>query len=270
VSAQPAQDLVTEDSLGEHIVINRAIPVTLNIYGVELPLHTHTATVAQLLLDRGVKLRPKDTVIPDGDTPITPGLEIFVNRKGTQIVTQTQSIPAPVQVVTDNSLTFGTSAVRQQGSAGTEVMTYQVNTLNGKTTSQMLLQTVVTVQPVPEIDAQGQAVTIPADKEAVMAQAGIVSSDYKYVDYIASHEGGWCPTKIQGTTSCPGYMSPADVPAYGGYGIFQATPGIKMSSAGSDWATNAVTQIRWATGYADARYGSWEGAYNHWIADHNW
>jgi hypothetical protein len=43
-----------------------------------------------------------------------------------------------------------------------------------------------------------------------------------------------------------------------------------MASAGSDWATSAVTQIRWATGYAVARYGSWEGAYNHWTSHHNW
>jgi len=270
VTAQPAEDLVSEDSLGEHITIDRAIPVTLNIYGDELPIRTHASTVAMLLKARGVKLRPQDTVIPTGNTPIAAGLQVFVNSKGTQIETQTQSIPAPVQTVIDNTLTFGTTATRQQGTAGAEVLTYQVNVVNGKPVAQTLLQTVITVPPVPEIIAQGQAVTIPADKEAVMAQAGVAESDYKYVDYIASHEGGWCPTKIQGTTSCPGYMDPADVPSYGGYGIFQATPGSKMASAGSDWATNAVTQIRWATGYADARYGSWEGAYNHWIANHNW
>jgi uncharacterized protein YabE (DUF348 family) len=270
VISQPATDLVTQDSLGEHITIDRATPITLNVYGVMLPIRTHDTTVAELLQERGVKVRPQDTVIPAQNTPITAGMQIFVNRKGTQIDTQTQSIPAPTQTVTDNSLSFGTTAVRQQGSAGTEVLTYQINTTNGVVTSKTLLQTVISVQPVPEIVAQGQAVTIPADKEAVMAQAGIAPGDYKYVDYIASHEGAWCPTKIQGSHDCPGYMSPADVPAYGGYGIFQATPGSKMASAGSDWATNAATQIRWATGYADARYGSWAGAYNHWVADHNW
>jgi len=270
VTAQPAVDLVSQQSLGENIVINRAVPVTLNVYGTVLPLRTHTATVASLLRDRGVKLRPQDTVIPDGSTPITPNLQIFVNRKGTQIVTETQSIPAPLQAVTDNSLSFGTTVVRQQGSPGTQVLTYQVNTVNGAVVSRTLLQSVVTVQPVPQVVARGQAVSIPADKQAVMAQAGIAPGDYKYVDYIASHEGGWCPTKIQGTHDCPGYMSPSGVPAYGGYGIFQATPGSKMASAGSDWATSAVTQIRWATGYADGRYGSWAGAYGHWTTHHNW
>lgn len=270
VTAQPAENLVSQQSIGERIVIDRSVPITLNVYGTMLSLRTHAHTVTELLAAKNVHLGKQDTVIPAGATPITANMQVFVNRKGTQIVTETQSIPAPVQTVTDNSLSFGTSAVRQQGSNGTQVLTYQVNTQNGVEISRTLLQTVVTVQPVAQIVARGQAVSIPADKQAVMAQAGIASSDYAYVDYIASHEGGWCPTKIQGTHDCPGYMSPSDVPAYGGYGIFQATPGAKMASAGSDWATSAVTQIRWATGYANGRYGSWAGAYNHWQANHNW
>ncbi|HUB93383.1 MAG TPA: ubiquitin-like domain-containing protein [Verrucomicrobiae bacterium] len=267
---QPASNLVQQDSLGSYITINRAVPVTLIVYGAILPLRTHETTIGDLLKARGVKLHPQDTLTPSVNTPITPNIQIAVNRKGTQIVTQTQAVPEPVQTVTDNSLSFGTTAVRQQGVPGTEVLTYQENTLNGKVVSQTLLQTVITVQPVTEVVAQGQAVTIPADKEAVMAEAGISTDDYKYVDYIASHEGGWCPTKIQGSHTCPAYMDPSDVPSYGGYGIFQATPGSKMASAGSDWATDVVTQLRWGTGYADGRYGSWENAYDHWSTYHNW
>lgn len=270
VVVRPAESLVSEQSIGEHIIISRAVPLTLNDYGTILAIRTHATTVAGLLESKGIGLQSQDTVIPALDTPISANMQVFVTRKGTKIVSETQTIPAPVQTVTDSSLSFGTSAVRQQGSSGTQVLTYQVNTENGMEVGRTLLQTVVTVQPVPEILARGQAVSIPADKQAVMAQAGISSNDYKYVDYIASHEGGWCPTKIQGTHNCPEYMNPSDVPAYGGYGIFQATPGSKMASAGSDWATSAVTQIRWATGYAVARYGSWEGAYNHWINSHNW
>jgi uncharacterized protein YabE (DUF348 family) len=270
VSSQPAENLVSQQSLGERIVINRSLPLTLNDYGTVLSMRTHAKTVADLLRVKNIHLTTADTVIPALNTPITANMQVFVTRKGTQIVTQTQAIPVPTQTVTDPSLSFGTTAVRQQGTPGTQVLTYQVNMENGKEVDRTLLQTVVTVPPVPQIVAQGQAVTIPSDKQAVMAQAGISPSDYKYVDYIASHEGGWCPTKIQGTHNCPGYMSPSDVPAHGGYGIFQATPGSKMASAGGDWATSAVTQIRWATGYAVGRYGSWAAAYNHWTVSHNW
>jgi uncharacterized protein YabE (DUF348 family) len=270
VTAAPSVNLVAEHSLGETITINRSVPITLNVYGVLLQIRTHAKTVAELLKAHNVTLKSADTVIPDATTAISSNLQVFVNRKGTQIVTVTQAIPSPQQIVTDASLSFGTSATRQQGTPGTQVLTYQVNKVNGVEVSRSLLQSVITVQPVPTIIARGQAVSIPADKQAVMAQAGIAASDYKYVDYVASHEGGWCPTKIQGTHDCPGYMDPNSVPSSGGYGIFQATPGRKMASAGSDWATSAVTQIRWATGYAVGRYGSWEGAYNHWLSSHNW
>ena len=270
VVAQPAQNLVAEQSIGTHIHIDRSVPLILNDYGTMLSLRTHATTVAELLRTKGITLQPQDTVIPDVNTSITAGMQVFVTRKGTQIVTETQTIAAPVQTVTDTSLSFGTSATRQEGSAGSQVLTYQINTENGVEVGRTLLQTVVTVQAVPKIIARGLAVSIPADKQAVMAQAGISSSDYPYADYIVSHESGWCPTKLQGQVGyCPGY-APDSFPSNKGYGLVQATPGTKMASAGADWKTNPVTQLRWATGYAVARYGSWAGAYNHWTVHHNW
>lgn len=47
------------------------------------------------------------------------------------------------------------------------------------------------------------------------------------------------------------------------YGIPQANPGTKMSSAGPDWRTNPETQLRWMIGYARARFGSLCGAAYH-------
>jgi hypothetical protein len=88
-----------------------------------------------------------------------------------------------------------------------------------------------------------------------MALAGIGPGDYQYVDYIVSHESGWRPDA--GSPSGP-------------YGLCQAYPGSKMASAGSDWLTNPVTQLRWCNGYALGRYGSWAAAYNHWVAARNW
>jgi hypothetical protein len=42
----------------------------------------------------------------------------------------------------------------------------------------------------------------------------------------------------------------------GAYGLPQSKPGSKMASAGADWQTNPVTQIKWAISYGRARYGS--------------
>jgi hypothetical protein len=48
----------------------------------------------------------------------------------------------------------------------------------------------------------------------------------------------------------------------GATGIPQALPGSKMASAGSDWATNAATQISWGLGYISGSYGTPCAAWN--------
>jgi hypothetical protein len=55
----------------------------------------------------------------------------------------------------------------------------------------------------------------------------------------------------------------ADNPISSAYGIPQSLPGSKMASAGSDWATNPVTQIKWGLGYIRDRYGSPCSAWGH-------
>lgn len=49
----------------------------------------------------------------------------------------------------------------------------------------------------------------------------------------------------------------------GAYGIPQALPGSKMASAGSDWKTNPVTQVKWGLGYIHGRYGTACAALRH-------
>ncbi|MEZ5098039.1 MAG: hypothetical protein R2731_19335 [Nocardioides sp.] len=66
-----------------------------------------------------------------------------------------------------------------------------------------------------------------------------------------------------------GWRVNADNPYSSAYGIPQALPGSKMASAGPDWATNPVTQIRWGLGYIRDRYGSPCGAWS-FKRSHNW
>lgn len=58
-------------------------------------------------------------------------------------------------------------------------------------------------------------------------------------------------------------------PSSGAYGIPQSLPASKMASAGSDWRTNARTQIRWGIGYIGERYGSPCAAWAH-SESHGW
>ncbi|HSX00401.1 MAG TPA: ubiquitin-like domain-containing protein [Patescibacteria group bacterium] len=270
LSLIPTQNFLIEGSIGQRVVIDRATPVNVNLYGTAVVMRTHAKTVGDLLTDRGLLIQPNDVVQPAVTTPVAANMQVFVLHKGQQVITEESNIDMPTQIVEDSSLSFGTTAVRQQGSPGKKLTTYLVQTAPDGTQTRKEIQSVITVQPVTQITARGKAVEIPSDKQAVMASAGIAASDYPYVDYIVSHESGWCPTKLQGQAGyCPPY-APASIPSGLGYGLGQATPGSKMASFGADWQTSAPTQLRWATSYALGRYGSWGAAYNHWSSYHNW
>ncbi len=88
--------------------------------------------------------------------------------------------------------------------------------------------------------------------EQWMAAAGIAKGDWGYVDYIVSHESGWNPNATNASS--------------GACGLVQALPCSKVPGGGYD----PVANLKWATGYATGRYGSWAGAYAFWTANSWW
>lgn len=68
------------------------------------------------------------------------------------------------------------------------------------------------------------------------------------LDRIWHYESGW---RVKG-----GHPSRA-------YGIPQAYPGYKMASAGKDWKTNPMTQVKWGLKYIKVRYGTPCNAWAH-------
>ncbi len=265
----PTVNFLTEGSIAQRVVIERSTPVNVNIYGTPVQMRTRSATVGELMDERGLKVEPNDYVQPSRSTRIAANMQIYLLRKGQKVSTEEAVVPMPTEIVEDSSLSFGTTAVRQQGQAGKKIITYLIEVINGQEVRKVL-QDITVQEPVTEIVARGKAVQIPSDKQAVMAAAGISAGDYAYVDFIISHESGWCPTKLQGQAGyCPPY-APESIPSGIGYGLGQATPGTKMASFGADWKTSAITQLRWATSYANARFGGWAAAYNYWTVHHNW
>ena len=263
-----AQGSIKNNTIGEQVVVARATPIKLNLYGTEVPSYTQAHTVGELLSEKHIRLDNGETVNPVPKTPITPNIQVFILAKGSQVVTTEETIPAPIQTVNDITLSFGTKVIRQQGQPGKQAVTYLITMQKGVEVSRKIIQQAIIQTPVPEIQAIGATIDINGDKSAIMAQAGISSSDYAYVNYIVSRESGWCATKAQGEHYCPAV--PDDPYTPNGYGLCQSTPGTKMATAGADWATNPITQLHWCSSYADRVYGGWAGAYNHWLAHHNW
>jgi len=88
-----------------------------------------------------------------------------------------------------------------------------------------------------------------------LKQAGIPESWWHYMELI-----------IDGGNGIPGesHWNPRITnPSSGAYGIPQSLPASKMASAGRDWRTNAITQLRWMKDYIRGRYGTAKAAWEH-------
>lgn len=85
-----------------------------------------------------------------------------------------------------------------------------------------------------------------------MRAAGIAESDWLYVEYIMGKESGGRPSAVNKSS--------------GACGLFQQLPCGKWAHTWND----PVGAMIDASSYAKARYGSWAGAYQFWIAHHYW
>lgn len=102
-------------------------------------------------------------------------------------------------------------------------------------------------KPTKQPDSQQvKSVGVSKSKEELMTLAGIPEHEWAAVDEIITRESGWNHTIWNRSGS-------------GAYGLCQSLPASKMASAGADYMTNPVTQLRWCDKYADG-YGGWNNA----------
>lgn len=115
-----------------------------------------------------------------------------------------------------------------------------------------LKEAALSAEPAGKVDAGSKdlADSDPRDiARALLGDYGFGEDQFGCLDSLYVRESGWDVY--------------ADNPTSSAYGIPQALPGNKMASAGADWETNPVTQIRWGLGYIADRYGSPCGAWGH-------
>jgi len=255
----PVSDISKQDIIGENLAIDRAINVQLNLYGTIVQVKTREDTVKGLLDSKNITLSTDQQVFPAPSTKLTPNVNIVVANTGKKVEVIEEAIPFETETRTDPSLPAGENKVIQEGVNGKKVVVYEV-TQDG-TAAKNPLQQFESLTPIKKIVSKGTKAIILGNRGDWLIAAGVSPADYAAVDYIISKESGWCPTKWQGEYgACPAYHG-APTSAGVGYGLCQATPGYKMATAGADWATNPVTQLRWCSNYAK-RYGGWQGAYN--------
>ena len=254
---QPSRDLIA-DGAAEVLTIDRATPVTLTFYGKTIQTSTRAVTVGEMLTQKRITPSGDDTLMPAADTIITAGMTVQLWRNGKQVITADEEITFATRTVNDANRDVGYKEVQTPGVNGKKTVTYEIIMKDGVEVSRQAVNSVTVTEPTEQVETIGTKVNLPVGSHTDwMAAAGIAEADYGYVDYIVGRESGWSATKYNYAGS-------------GAYGLCQSLPASKMATAGSDYMTNPITQLKWCNSYAVGRYGSWAGAYNFWLAKHWW
>lgn len=249
-------DAVHEGVVSEKVVIDRATPATINLYGNIVTVRTHATTVGELLAEKGVTTNEGDTLTPAPETPLTPATQVIIARFGTQVTQVEEAIDPPVENVDDFNLTLGSSQVREPGKPGKRIVTYEIELTNDVETSRKIIQEIIVEQPVKRVVAKGRkAPVVAGNKAEIMAAAGIPASEFYAADYIISHESGWRVNAMN---------------ASGCTGLGQACPGSKLARVCPNWQSDPVCQMQFFNGYAVGRYGNWIRAFDAWQRQRWW
>ncbi len=119
-------------------------------------LQSAANTVGELLNEQQLTLGALDTVSPAAETPLSEGLAVTVNRVAQTTVTEQVPVAQPAdQQVEDANLDEGSSSVTQEGSAGTDQVTYQVTSTNGAESGKTEVARTAVTTALPKIVAVG-------------------------------------------------------------------------------------------------------------------
>ena len=251
----PSEDIINEGVKGERYVVDRAVPVTLIVYGAVVQTRTQATTVADLLKEQKITLAEGDAIDPSQATTLVADQKVIITRPGQKIATTEENIPFETQYIDDANVLAGTTKVQEAGQNGKKIVTYDLQVDSaGKEVSRKVIREIIAVKPVKQIVVRGTklVITDPSENvkigEQLAASRGWTGQQWYCMYSLWQKESRWRTT--------------AGNPSSGAYGIPQALPASKMASVGPNYLTDASTQITWGLGYIAGRYGTPCGAWN--------
>jgi len=194
-------------------------------------LQSSANTVGDLLKEQGVKLGALDTVSPDAKTPLTNGLAVSVTRVTKATVTEQAAVAQPAdQQVEDSNLDEGSSNVTQEGSAGTDNVTYEVTTTNGAQTAKTEVSRTAVTPAQPRIVAVGTKPVYTSSSSSDSSSSGSSSS-------AAPASSGSSGINWDGIAACESTNNWAINTGNGYYGGLQFDLGTWASGGGDAYAS---------------------------------
>ena len=240
-----------------YINIHRARPVVLKDGLHEKYLMSASYDARTIAKEAGVTVYDGDEIelTPNAGFLETGVASVYtLTRNGGRTVTEEVELPFAEETVRDTGMEKGKSEVRQLGEVGRKRVSYNVQYVDNVEVAREVISEEVVQEPVARVVAVGAKPSMRPNSEVCAGwarEAGVSEADLAAAIDLIYHESG-CRVDAQNPS--------------GAYGIPQALPGSKMASAGSDWETNPVTQIKWMIGYVNSRYGGWQKALEVWYS----
>jgi len=244
----PSTDIV-RDGASLRMIIDRALPINLTLYGKTETVYTQANDVAGFLSEKGISLGEKDDMSVEESTPLTANMSLKIWRNGKQTVTREEKVAFPVEQVRDANREVGYRQVKTPGTDGKKMVTYEIVMRDGREVSRKTIQSVVTKQPKKQVEVVGTKLPPVAGPAEILDRINAASRrhgiDANRVATIAKCESGFNPTADSGYYKGlfqhdPNYW-PARAERYGyaGASIFDVDAQIGVSTAmmaGGGWS----------------------------------
>lgn len=242
---------IMSDGAGLQLTIDRATPLSLNLFGAVTEIRTQAETFGELLKEKKLSLGAQDMASVSNDAPISAGMEIRIWREGKQTVNAEEVVNFETEQIKDADRPVGFKEIQSVGVAGKRTVTYEIDIKNGQEVARVEIASLVTVAPVKQVEVVGsKPKTLPysggGSKTEWLAASAIPEESWGYADFMVQKESRWNPNAVNKSS--------------GACGLAQALP---CSKLGPNWS-NPVVALNWMNGYVNGRYGSWENAYNFW------
>lgn len=208
VTVASPDETLKDGVLGQKIVINRALPVKLSLYGVTYDIRTQAKTVGELADERDVKY-DRNSILPAPETVLKANDVVFITEPGQKIATVEEAIPQPIEYVESVDIEIGTTQIREAGQPGKKVVVYELAADGSK---KRTLQEIIVVQPTRQLVARGAKKTSGFNGSFDAALARLRSCEGSYTSSTGNGYYGAYQFDIRTWNNYGGYPNAAAAP----------------------------------------------------------
>src|SRR3990167_660032 len=210
INAVSTNDPLGSGVVGDKIVIDRALPIKLSLYGVIYDIRTQAVTVADLAHERKINY-DQSSILPRPETKLKANDVVFITEPGKQIATMDEVIAQNTEYVDSTDLPIGATKVREEGSQGKKVVVYEI----AKDGSKKPLQEIIVLQPVRKLVARGakakEDAKFDGDFASALARLRSCEGGYTSINRAGGYYGAY-QFDIGTWNNYGGYLNAAQAP----------------------------------------------------------